>query len=536
VVLDAATFEKLHIMYPPQVGIEWHCIVFSPDSHLLSGYSWSCCIVSWDLQTGGLLSNINTSEWGDCSSMSYSVCGKMVGGLFDSTVIICNVLSGTCMSSHSIQQPIAKAIWTQGEYLQFATVESGSITIQQVSFTSNQGPTMVCSLPAPKHFSTLVLLPTLLWIAFTHNLQVIVWDARNEEILLETTDIYIPRAISFSPDGHFLVCGTVGREFYIWKKSPAGYLSYKKFVSGADLAVPSISPNGKSVITTCGNMIQLWYTEDSPGPLSSVSMQVSKHSGFFCIEFSPDESLVAITERLSTTVTVLDTESGNPLLVIDTGTKTCGLRITGDKVIVVCDGKIVTWDLPARDCESNTRQNINDSIQTTSFKHLLPIHELYASISPNLKFVAFMSERTGNNNLHVYNMHTGKGLAEGMGLAEGKACEQVLGFSSSSCEVWSTGYDGIVYPLEIAKGDGPNAIKLKQLRMVQQPQSDFPWCSPCGYQVTHDGWILSPSGKLLLWLPRHLQQDYITQRKWNKRFLVIWNQNMPEPCILKLEV
>jgi WD40 repeat protein len=126
VVLDAATFEQLHIMYPPQEVIKWQCMAFSPDSHLLSGYS-SCnyCMVCWDLQTGGLLSNIYTPEWGFCSSMSYSLCGKMVGGLFNKTIIICNVLSGTCISSHLIQQPTAKDIWTQGDYLQFATAESG---------------------------------------------------------------------------------------------------------------------------------------------------------------------------------------------------------------------------------------------------------------------------------------------------------------------------------------------------------------------------------------------------------------------------
>jgi WD40 repeat protein len=392
---------------------------------------------------------------------------------------------------------------------------------------------MVCSLPAPKDLSleTLVLLPTLLWLAFICKQKVIVWDAQNEKILLESADIENPSALSFSSNGHFFACSTVSEEFCIWKKSPAGYLSYEKFMPGTIYAIPYISPNGKSVITTGSGMIQLWYPENSPTPLSSVSMQVSKHSRFFCIEFSPDASLVAITERLSTTVIVLDTESGNPLLVIDTGVMTCGLRITGDKVIVVCDGKIVTWDLSARDCEFNARKNINNSIQTTSFKHLIPIHGLYASISPNLKFVALGGVWPGHNKLWVYNMHTGEELA--VTWPHGG----IPGFSSSSCEVWSARNNGSVFPWEIAKGDGPNTIKLKPLQLVEpQSQSGFPWNSPCGYQVTDDGWILSSSGKLLLWLPHHLRQDSIIQRKWNKRFLAIWNQNIPEPCILKLEV
>jgi WD40 repeat protein len=464
--------------------------------------------------------------------MSYSVCGKMVGGLFYQSVIICNVLSGTHISSHLIQQPTAKSIWTQGEYLQFATVESGSITIQQINFTSNQGPTIVCSLPAPKHLSlkTLELLPTLLWIAFICEQKILVWDAQNEKILLEYTDVRDPIAISFSPDGHFLVCGTKGREFYIWKKSPAGYLSYKNLVSGADYTIPFISPNGESVITSSKNMIQLWYTENSPAPLSSVSMQVPKHSGFFFIEFSPDESLVAVVERLSTTVTVLDTNSGNPFLVIDTDTEVCGLRITGDKVIVVGNGKIVTWDLPARGCIFNARRNINDSIQTTALKQLSPIHTLYASISPDLNYVAFGKIKIFLNNLHVYTVHTGKHLTGA------RSVGYIPGFSSSSCEVWCTTFGGTVDCWEILEKDGPSAIKLKQLREKTKPLSGFPWHPPCGYQVTNDGWILSPSGKFLLWLPHHLRQDKMIQRKWSRRFLAIWNENMPEPYILKLEV
>jgi len=73
VILDAATLEQLNTMQPHALQlhtmkslgeqIEWKHITFSPDSHLLTGYSWlQDWILSWDLQTGGLLSNISTER------------------------------------------------------------------------------------------------------------------------------------------------------------------------------------------------------------------------------------------------------------------------------------------------------------------------------------------------------------------------------------------------------------------------------------------------------------------------------------------
>ena len=533
-ILDGVTLEKLHTMHPPQEIGEWEHIVFSPGSRLLTGYALlENCIVSWDLQTGGLLSKINTSEWGACSSVSYSPCGTMIGGLFDSrTIIICNVLSGAHVSSHSIQQPTVQTIWTHAEFLQFATIEPGSITIWQDTFNPNYVPTKVGSLSTPNNLfkKDLVVLPNLLCLAFIYHGKVLVWDAESKKMLLKTTDIKGPGAISFSPDGCFFVCGTWSRDFHIWKKSPAGYLSHQKFVSGANGTRPLICPNGESVVSSSDKILQLWHTENPPTSLPNTSMHTSHYSGVFFIEFSPDESLVAVTEWLSNTVTVIDIESGSPWLVIDTDTKTCGLRMTGDRVIVVGDGKIVTWNLPARDCVSNARININDSVQTTTFTHSSPIEDLHASISPNLSYVAIVDINHSGEDLFIYNTHTGEELA----VVESNG--DIPGFTPSSYTVWCAADDGKVDQWGILQKNGSNGMKLKKFVEGVEPHSGFPWHSSAGYQVTDDGWILSSSGKRLFWLPHHWRQDGILQRKWSGKFLVLWNQDSVEPYILELEV
>ena len=62
VVLDAATLGQLYTMHFQSQNINlWKKLIFSPDSYLLTAYFYEDRhIVSWDLQTGSLISNIST--------------------------------------------------------------------------------------------------------------------------------------------------------------------------------------------------------------------------------------------------------------------------------------------------------------------------------------------------------------------------------------------------------------------------------------------------------------------------------------------
>ena len=252
VVLDAATLEQLHTIYSPDQYITWKNLVYSPDGHLLTGCSYSGHhIVSWDLQTGGQVSDISISETMWCKSILYSGCGTMLGGLFgNETIITYNILSGTQISSHLVQEYIY-SVWANGESLQFATMEPGSITIWEVGFTSSHAPTQISSLPTPDHLSleNPVFFPTLSLLALILEDRVLVWDAQHQKILLDSMDIESPKEVSFSPDGQFFICCSWGQEFHLWKKSPNGYLPHQKFTSSTEYPTVMISPNGESIIS-----------------------------------------------------------------------------------------------------------------------------------------------------------------------------------------------------------------------------------------------------------------------------------------------
>ena len=183
VVLDGATLKQLYTVYSQNKESYHVKLVFSPDVHSLTGYAYATNrITSWDLQTGGEISEIRTKWSSTCNSMSYSGNGAMLGALFDQdTIIIYSVLSGTQIYSHSVPKSVVKTIWTHGEYLHFGNVESESITIWEISFTSGNAPTQIDSLPTPDNFSSneLVLLPILSQLAFIFQGRIVVWDAQH---------------------------------------------------------------------------------------------------------------------------------------------------------------------------------------------------------------------------------------------------------------------------------------------------------------------------------------------------------------------
>ena len=527
VILDAVTLKQLYTMYPQGKEHTWELVVFSLDSHLLAGYSWvHGCITIWDLQTGGVIGNISIEGNVRCNSMTLSECGTMLGGIFNHmSIMVYNILSGKQILSNPVQPPV-KTIWTHGEYLQFATIASESIIIWQISFISVHQPTKVGSLSTPDNFSleNLVLLPALSRIALVDGDRVVVWDAHHHKVLLDSTDAEDPHTVSFSSDGSFFICGTRGRGSYLWKKSPDGYLPHQKLMPGSTNNIPLISPNGESVISSNGVMVQLWHTTNSSTSFPDHSAQDLGHYGDFVTDISTDGSLVAIARKLSHMVAIFPIETGTPQLVIDANTKICDLKVTRDRIIAIGDGRIVTWDLLTNDNVLNAHK-----VQTATFEHPGDLSLQHISVSPNLHYFAIGTQYQVED-LCIYDVYNGNKLAFAI------SGTWIPGFTPDSCGVWCSAYDDDdVDQWEIVKQDGSNAIKLEQVESTIKQQSGLPWQSSCGYQITENGMVLSSSGDQLLWLPHHWRPDTKFQMRWSGKFLVVWNGLLPEPIIFKLE-
>jgi len=538
-VLDAVTLERLHTFTHPFSEIGW--LSFSPDGRSLtwinSGDNGSG--TTWDLQTGGRISVIppilNTPSM--FFSSTCSTDGKMVavagfrnlGNFTDVTIIFTyNLVSGTHVYSHLAPEGHTVAqLWTHGEFLRFATVKPGSITIWEVGFTPERTLAEIESLPAPDDTGSRnhLFLPTLSRLAFILREAVLIWDARDSKFLLNFVGGGEPKGLSFSSDGRFFACGSnIGQEVHLWKESPTGYVLHRKLASGPmdDWIRPFLSPDGESIITSKDDETQLWRTTDPINPPSGVPLQPAKQTDFV-LAFSPDKSFTA-TGRLGENIaTIVDLKSGDPRLIVDTGTKICGLGVTWSTFVVVGEGKIITWDLPAGGHVLDARANIHDSVQTVAFNHPPPfpgqLHS--ASISPDFNHLVITRETA--DGLDIYDMSTGKHL---VGDTTGHVSQPW--FTQDGREVWYA-----YGRRKIIRGGGSDVIGLESVGDDDDPSGGCLSESSYGHKVMDDHWILDSRKKRVMWLPYHLRAS-VKHRIWDGQFLALFDPRLPEPVIIEL--
>ena len=544
-ILDAVTLKQLKSFKVVATNVE--LITFSPDSHFLTSVLESRLVntgmqcISWDLQTGAPVGQIKIGyKWPvRALSITSSGCGTMfgflIGGQDTTTIDTYNVFSNTHIHSHLIGGLVVKVIWAHGKYIRFATLEPGAITIWEVEFASRHPAMKVESLPTPNSFDpsgNFLFLPALYWLAFTLGNTIFVWDAKHSKFLLHSVDLNLPKRMSFSPDGNFFACGTqFGGEFWLWKKSSTGSFLDKKSVSRGigGATQPLLSPNGQSIAVFHNGDLHLWHINDLSSSTPHGLIQVHQPSNPFILAFSPNGSFAVVTRKTDKIVTILDLKSGITWLTIDAGVRVYGVGVAESTVIVIGDGKIITWDLPEVQ-DPNARVNINNSIQTAIFNHPITssLDYTHVSVFSDLNYIAVADA----NGLKIYDMSTGKYLTGIVGLMDGKPW-----FTPDGCELWC-GYMGRWRRWAVIKDGESNISKFEEYysRPGNPPGGSY-WTPHYGYQVTEDGWILSSSGKQLLWLPPHLQfhpifsdQDYM----WGGQFFAILSPTLPTAVILEL--
>jgi len=544
-VLDAATFERLHtFMHSSANTVCSACLSFSPGGHSLTRISNNDIVfTAWDLQTGGQISAIPSALDTPSSfyfSSVHSMDGKIVavafecvGGSAVTGISTYNLISGIRIYSHRASEGrIIAPIWTRGEFLRFATMKPGSITIWEIGFTSEHTLAEIESLPAPDHTGFhrhRLFLPTLSRLAFILEEAVLIWDARDSKFLLNFMSGGRPSGVSFSSDGRFFACGVFGQGVHLWKESPAGYILHKKLVpSGPEHNVITLflSPDGESIITSRAGETQLWRTTDPINPPSSVPPQPAEKIDFV-LAFSPDKSFIATGRLGGNIATILDLKSGDPRLVINTCMRIFDLGVTRSTAIVASEWKIITWNLPTGDCVLDARANIHDSVRITALNRppLLPTHLYSASISPDLNhLIVTMENGLDIYDVYIYDVSTGRQLAHSTTVR----FMSTPWFTRDGREVWDPSCGQ-----KIIRGGGSDVIGLEPIGNGDGPSGGYLWESSYGHKVTDDGWILDSRGKRVMRLPPHWRVSE-WYRIWDERFLALFDPGLPEPVIIEL--
>ena len=539
-ILDAATLNQLNSLTAPDIAIQ---LGFSPDSHLLTQFSTKKKLTSWDLQTGGPAGSILPSgphlprispflSTYSADRDTIAVVYKGPRATTSTTISTYNLLSRMHIYSHQILEGyIIAQVWTHGENYRFAAVKPGTITIQEVGFTSVDGLVEIGSFPAPDNIDCseeCLFVPTLFRLAFLFQRAVIVWDAQDSKSLLnfQATDhfcspqSYQLTTMCFSPNGHFFACGTSWSGVYLWKESDTGYILQSVI---PDCTSPLLSPNGEWIIVYGGLKLQLLRIVDPVTSAPSTPTKPPRWQDQFILGFSPGETQAAVARWGETTTTVFNLKSADMQLIIDTDMSITGLRVDRNTIAIADDKRVITWNLPAGDYTLDVEANIVDSMSFHA-----PYSISYTSISPGLKYVAYISgTKSLPLTLNLCNMSTGK-----RAVVVFWKYVNMLWFTPDGCDIWC-GDSNSAKGYSIVEDTGSSSIQLMSLGSTMQPSGGLPWQSPRGYKITHDGWILNSSGKQILWLP-HQWRPKNEHIVWNGQFLGLLHGELPAAVILEL--
>ena len=555
-VLDAVTLTRLSVFERfSHPSPDLQRLDFSPDGRCLT-LCVEEALISWDLQTGSPLGTILVrSERSDNKPFSFkhSKDGKFIAVAckpwvygdgdvgYSSFIWTYDHQSGRHVGSHPFpEERIIHPIWTHDEYLRFATVNPNSVRIWQSSFTLEPPPVEVASFPVPDGFTganRLLFLPSLSRLAFILGDTIQVWDLKLKappKLLLKSTftctpkrnDRYPPES-SFSSDGRFFAYTTITEGVRVWKESLTGYLPHQHlpFFDRYSRVAPQFSPNAESIIVSAHTKIHRLHTRDQVLSLPSIPTGESGPNDF-TLGFSPDENVAAFARKRENTVAIIDLKSGELKWNADVGLQIDCVGMAGGTVVVVCQDLIITWNLPGGDRTFDA--SVNDIVRTTVFDRSSPPDDLglpdFMSISPDCSRIVVLRKTSRYfNNLEVDDVSTGLRLAR-----INKTGNLRPHFTRDGREVWAgLRSSGEGEECEIIQDSESGAVELK----VQRTHPPF-LESSCGYTVTDDWWVASPSHKRLLWLP-HRWRSHRICRTWGGRFLGLLDGELSEVVVLE---
>ena len=277
-------------------------------------------------------------------------------------------------------------------------------------------------------------------------------------------------------------------------------------------------------------MIHLWPTRNQILPPSNVPAG-DDVEGDSVVAFSPNGLFAAFAQ--GRVVKILDLRSGDLVSATDMDVEISCLWMTQNTVVVVAGGKIVSWSMPGENCGVKSGVNVKDNAQTITLDRSSTLH--YAtptSVSPDLRRIAVSEHRPRplGDSLEIYDVFTGRSL----GSIEISTRPMVPKFTLDGC--WIRDIEG--HPptktweiVEDSKSDAINLVPMTSGGTMRQPGL-FPLHSSCGFEVTGDGWVLSPAHKRLLWVPQRWRSDQ-RYRTWSGRFLGLFYPELSDPVILE---
>ena len=534
---DATTLEKYPNLQPCAAGKAEQCehgyfpgaLAYSPDGHSLACFIGSI-IVIWDLQTGGVVEEIETNVpqvyrlhtlvWSSDGIMIYAP-SKVEGGAW--TVTAYNITSGKEAYRSMVQSLVEPHLWlhyTSLRVMVYDTNSQDAINILEVQ--PNSTNTLIESFPVSNHIQSLFtkaspwLRPTRVSFspstyqisAVTNQLcfpaTLLAFDIQSSKALLQEEDYITSTGSSFSPNGSLLVSSRGQGNVFVWEYAPEqGYTLQTKLLfqehSQDSLEGYQLSPSSSMILMSSKDHLEVQHLE---GPRPNPPEE-NKHYAIFV---NSNTHIITASGSGSTfTITNLEKSSSQ---CIDTKFKVHGLAVTGNILLVQGEDVVAGWQLTKQgtvDTVLDNKRGEHDgriwTKQVPSTKHIwLSTYDCIGAIKASQNFIYYYNVETGveldpiTASIPLYSLFSWKDFS----------FYGPWPLSSPYCHLFHNTYQDIL------------------------SMDNKPWF--------HEGWVKHPGGKHQhqFWLPPEWRHDWVGSYWVENVSTLVFEIYKHPPVIIKL--